>query len=894
MKRHIKTQSNALTALVMLALSSTLLAQEPTKPRLRPADAKPAAEEPAKPKEEGVLRGGGEKPTAPAPAAPAAAPAARPAPPEGKPVKDPLFPPGVGVPTIKGDKKDPGEPGIFKGEPLKAANKKDPDEQGVKEGSEPKGEMKKPAGVRSVDGPAIVKPAESEKSATEPAKNPIAAADFEASVKRKYDSLDHKCVSFEEFIGFERLEAERLQKLKENPASRYSAMIGKTSGGNACENGDFEPNGLQPGWWGFGWGTVPNSGVVDTTSFTTGQLSGPITSATARHTITTAGIDPNVGIQMTGPDATGNPSAHAIRLGNAAAGKGAELISKTFTVTPATSTIRFWYAAVFQYYPHADHQQGAFTVRVLDSAGNPAPGAVVDLGNGSGKIFAALNNPFFKTKPGNLVYRDWSCAQINLDRLIGKPVTIQFITQDCSPGANWGYAYIDNLCGQCGPTGDIQFDKASDKCGRGKICFKVSLPKQGTTVGTGVVALKLYQNANATPVATFTSPTLSGSTTSHCFNINPSNIPGLNTSLSGFDFSATGTFTLGTNVTTLTVGNGADGQIVGKNNDYQIACPKPEVTDPCCADAGKNLFPNGTMDIGGGAPGSRYEFVTVGPRNPLLPGRVTLTDVGAIEKICTVWELPPACKKTKDFSGGVMVVNGLTNQPAGQQTAIVQEKLSLPKPDAGDLAEYRVCFRYLPLPSCCFNVTPKLTVVVKKTDGTPIAVTTISDAPTGCGNLYSASFKAPQGVVIFEILLAEDAKGDGNDLMIDNVSIRQLVAVPNASLMFNLIAADAGGGNYHITLTAPAGLTNPPYNWVWEAWGPGTANPTTVGGNVATTNFGNMNFVSPNQYTFKLKAWSPCHSLSGSKQTWSFDPTARKAQQQPEVDPNPEPVKESK
>ena len=332
-----------------------------------------------------------------------------------------------------------------------------------------------------------------------------------------------------------------------------------------------------------------------------------------------------------------------------------------------------------------------------------------------------------------------------------------------------------------------------------------------------------------------------------------------------------------------------------KNNDYQIKCgEEPPKADPCCANSGKNIFLNGTMDVRAEAPGSRYEFVTVGQPTPLLPGRVTLTNVESIEKICSVWQLPPACKKTKDFSGGVMVVNGLTNQATGQTTAIVQEKISLPKPDVGDLGEYRVCFRYLPLPSCCFNVAPKLTVVVKKADGTPIAVTNISDAPTGCGNLYSASFKAPQGAVIFEILLAEDAKGDGNDLMIDNVSIRLLPAVPNAARLFNLSAADAGGGNYHITLTAPASLTNPPYDWAWEVTDLATNLTTTVGGNVASTDFGSMNFVGSKQYLFKLKAWSPCHALSGSKQTWSFAPNARQVQQQPEEDTNPEPVKTAK
>ncbi len=921
MKRNINTRASALATLAMLALSGTLLAQEPIKPRLRPAEPKPAAEEAAKSKEEGGIRGG-EKPAAPAPAPVPAAPVPKepaapraeeirkmkeeaaggdrekPAPAEGKPVKAPLFPPGGGIPTIKGDKKDPGEPGIINGEPVKGGDNKERREPGVKEGGGPKGEMK-PEGVRRVDGPAVVKPADSEKSAAEPVKNPL-AADFEASAKRKYDSLDHHDLSLAEFMKIEREDAERIDALKRNPNARYTVKSVQINGQSACGNGDFEPNGLKLQEWTGGFGQVnPNTGEPDYSNFTSGVLPGALGNSAARHTTTNTGIDPNVGIQQTGPDInTQLPSSHAVRIGNAVNGAGAELLSKTFTVTQSEAIIRFWYAVVLQNPSPTSHtliQQPAFQVRVV-SNGVVIPG-LVDLGNGTGKLISDSTNPFFKTKMlGNepLVYKDWSCAQIDLSTMVGKTVTVQFVTQDCTKGGHWGYAYIDNICGKCtkSPTGDIQFDAAkSSKCGPGNICFTYSLPKDGNSTGTGVIALNLFQAGNLTPVATLTSPSLTAGT-SYCFAVNPSTIAGLNASLGGFDFSATGTFTLGTNVTKLTV----EGGVVGKNNDYQIACPKPVDADPCCPNSGKNLFPNGAMDIGGGDFGSRYEFVTAGQPTPILPGRVTLTKVEAIEKICSVWQLPPACKKAKDFSGGVMVVNGLTNQPAGQNTAIVQEKIDLPKPDAGEVAEYRVCFRYLPLPSCCFNVTPKLTVVVKKPDGTPIAMTNVSDAPTGCGNLYSASFKAPQGVVIFEILLAEDAKGDGNDLLIDNVTIQQLPAVPSTVRLFNLNAVDLNNGNYKITLTAPVGLMNPPYNWAWEAWDTATNTlaAAVVGGNATSTDFGNMNFLGSKQYLFKLKVWSPCHSLSGSKQTWSFTPNALRIQQQPELDQNPEPVKAAK
>lgn len=888
MKRIIRYKTPKLIALAAMTLTTLLFAQEPARPKLkseeiRPGSAAKAAEaaeaelkpgkggkpDDAKPTEEkevkpgGVIIGGGKTPVETA-----------------KP-KETGLPIGKGGKTPDAKKGD--APAVTELTPGKGTMKRDLGEPTVKEIGAPKEDKKSPnEGKPEGEAPPAKGAAQSNEH--------LRPVDFEAAAKRRYDSLDHKDVSLEEFLGFERLEADRLQKLKDNPGSRFRLAGAPINGATPCQNGDFEPGGLQPGAWGFGYGSViQNSGIVDYPNFTAAQSSGLITVPSARQTPTVAGVDPNVGIQMTGPDAVGNPTAHALRIGNAVNGAGAELISKTFTVTSAESTIRFWYAAVFHDWGHPANQQPAFTVRVLDGGGIPVQG-LVDLGNSSDKIVASSTNPFFKTKPGGLVYKDWSCAQINLSSQIGKTVTIQFVTQDCSQGGDWGYAYIDNVCGKCtnSSTGDIQFNKEkSSKCGPGNICFDYSLPKDGNATGTGIITLNIFQAGSSTPVKTLTSPTLSAGT-SYCFPIEPGTL-GPNPALGGFDFSATGAFTLGTNVTKLTT----DPVVAGNNNDYKIKCdvPPTETSDSCCG--GKNLVPNGGMDLVGERPRSGYEYIALNGRSPLLPGSFTLINVEGLGKACPTWKLPAACNATKDFTGGVMLVNGLTNQAAGKTGVILDQNLSLPKPEKGEEAEYKICFHYLPLPACCFDVVPKLKVVVTKGGGAPATLTNVSDVATGCGHLYSANFKAPQGAANLQILLAEDGRGDGNDLMIDNVSIRQLAAVPTASMMFNLVAAGAGGGNYHITLNAPASLTNPPYNWEWEVSGPGINPPITVGGN-PSTNFGNKDFSGSNQYTFKLKVWSPCHALSGSKQIWSFAPNFRKAQQQPEEDSNPEPVKASK
>ena len=105
--------------------------------------------------------------------------------------------------------------------------------------------------------------------------------------------------------------------------------------------------------------------------------------------------------------------------------------------------------------------------------------------------------------------------------------------------------------------------------------------------------------------------------------------------------------------------------------------------------------------------------------------------------------------------------------------------------------------------------------------------------------------------------------------------------------------------NHQVTLTVPAGLTNPPYNWTWELY-TGAANDGTGGtlvpgqsisGNVLTHTFTGLAINTG--YTFKLKAWSDCNSLTGYFQNWSHGPIPNpsfRSMTKPVEDLNPEPV----
>jgi hypothetical protein len=412
--------------------------------------------------------------------------------------------------------------------------------------------------------------------------------DFERTVRREYEQHAHDELPVEAYVALRAAEFHRLGQLEQGAALLYKPTPGTMT---ACGNGDLETH-LDPAEWQGAYGAL-NSGTAGNINFgalTAGLYPGGIKdqapdkydfSQQAHQTWVPAGTDYFVGIPTTAPGSSG-----AVRIGNAITGGGCELLSKTFTVTPATATITFWYAVVLHNPDPVDHamnEQPYFMVRVTDNAGALVPGAF-DFGNGSNKLIADSTSPFFKTvkDPDSgqpLVYRDWSADQIDLTSQIGQQVTIEFITADCWHTGHWGYAYIDRLCGTCegSPTGCLSFDAhSSTACGSGRICYGYQLPAAVNALGQPVpgaqvvITLDIYQNGS--PVAQLTSPVLT-SGTSYCFEITPSAIPGVDTSLGGFDFSATGAFSLDKKaVGSIRVGAPRDGMTPGTNNDYQVAC----------------------------------------------------------------------------------------------------------------------------------------------------------------------------------------------------------------------------------------------------------------------------------------------------------------------------------
>jgi hypothetical protein len=412
-----------------------------------------------------------------------------------------------------------------------------------------------------------------------------ASDDVESSARARFEKVVEPDVAFDEFVKFERQEISRQQSLAAGATQPYLRGLPTMT---PCGGGDFE-SGIDPNEWQGAFGKLPLTGADPFVGFTGGLFPASINAADAngglghQTAVTGPGTDPIVGIPL-----TAQGSAGAVRIGNAVNNFGCDLLSKTFTVPAARKIVKFWYAVVLQNPPNHQNQQPFFWVRVTETAtGTPIVG-VVDLGNGSDTLVADATNPFFTTQNGTpagyappdptvITYKAWSCAQINLSAHVGKQVTVEFITADCGAGGHWGYAYVDNFCGDCAgsPTGNLNFDAAaSSGCGEGKLCFDYSLPTVMGPAGpiTGTIEIKLEILQNGAVVATLASPVLS-SGTSYCFDIDPGAIAGLDPALEGFDFVATGDFKLGTtHLASMSVGGLPDGLVPGPNNDYKIAC----------------------------------------------------------------------------------------------------------------------------------------------------------------------------------------------------------------------------------------------------------------------------------------------------------------------------------
>jgi hypothetical protein len=586
----------------------------------------------------------------------------------------------------------------------------------------------------------------------------------------EYNQLATQEVTFPVFYDVEEV------KFYHDDALRLDASIGyeivRPRVQRECGNGDFEATSLSPEWSG-AHGFVTAAGGVNYTGFVAGISSGLIGDPAARQTLVTRTNDSNVPTLFTTSSTASN---QAVRIGNAVSGGGAELLSKTFVVTQPL--ISFWYALVLQDPGHPAVEQPGFRVRILDAAGNEIPGRI-NLGNGRDSAFADGTNPFFIRRNG-LVYRDWSCATINFSGLIGRTVTVQFVTKDCTQGGHFGYAYVDNWCGTCNNPWNIRFNSASD-CGNGKICFDYTLPVSGSTTGNVSIALQIFQNGSL--VTTLNSGLLT-SGTSYCFGIDPLAL-GLNPALGGFDFAAIGTFGLGApgNLGPQFVFTAPDGRDPGLNNDYDISCG-------CCP--GNNLITNPGFESGNTGFSSDYLYqglISAGSIGVGYYGVVTDAQAAAV---AGTWS--PICPTT----GRHLVVNGATGQSSlktvWKQTINVRAGLT-----------YKFCFDVKKLPPCAFDGKTAIRVIGQSGSLNDISGHSISVTPGACNwTRIEKTYTIPAGAttLTLAIQLDESVIGDGNDMAFDNFTLVTMQPVATSQLLFGMNPFNITGTTYNMSVNA--------------------------------------------------------------------------------------------
>jgi PKD repeat protein len=132
---------------------------------------------------------------------------------------------------------------------------------------------------------------------------------------------------------------------------------------------------------------------------------------------------------------------HAARLGNNRGGTEADrLIYDVDVVTQDNNLFIYKYAVVLQDGGHDKESQPNFSVRILDAQGNE-----IDPYCGVYNVSSGEPNQNAYTC-GDIYWTQWNTIGINLSNYLGKKVSIEFTTRDCSFVQHFGYAYISAKC----------------------------------------------------------------------------------------------------------------------------------------------------------------------------------------------------------------------------------------------------------------------------------------------------------------------------------------------------------------------------------------------------------------------------------------------------------------
>jgi hypothetical protein len=419
--------------------------------------------------------------------------------------------------------------------------------------------------------------------------------DFKRTVENEYNQIQKEThpdfkLTFDQYY--------KLRSEEYLADQKFYISLKTKSANDLCSNGDFE-DGLDINDWNYFWGggyyDVNNSSYqsgfncISTGSF--GPCSGSHTHSTqVQHQVQNAGNDEIVGSLLNKVFNYPTGNTKSLRLGNAETQYGKSRIVKNNVLITATNSLFSFSYALVMHNPvdHPEADKPYFKVEITDVNSGANYSNLINLGGGSNILVSnhpsLISSGIYKCGIGSnylIVYKPWACYTFDLSSIIGKTVNIIFEVRDCNQGAHFAYAYLDNICIPCGSSGNegsVTLNQIeSDSCEiPGQICINYTLPS-GNNPSLNV-DLQLIQNGVI--VNSITSPTFT-SGNSFCFQLNSSNISGLNQSLTGFDYKIIGHPKLGSfSLTNIILGNTANGVKPGNNNDYFFICPDSSST--CC------------------------------------------------------------------------------------------------------------------------------------------------------------------------------------------------------------------------------------------------------------------------------------------------------------------------
>lgn len=197
----------------------------------------------------------------------------------------------------------------------------------------------------------------------------------------------------------------------------------------------------------------------------------------------------------------------------------------------------------------------------------------------------------------------------------------------------------------------------------------------------------------------------------------------------------------------------------------------------CCSE--DNLLSNGDFEAGDTGFFSEYSSGT-----GLNPGAYQVISSSSVGTLCSSWNVQDHTQCLGGTKENIMVVNGKTQQASSSGNAIWQTDGPV---SVGFGSQYKFCAYVKNLESCCFNVTPEVTVEYGVNGvWTTLSQETITTNASPCDWMQiGGSFTVLGNDVEVRILLDEEGNGDGNDIALDDIS---LTLLPSQDLDISILS----------------------------------------------------------------------------------------------------------